>query len=65
MTPGCDVAGTVIKTGPNAISPLGKAFKEGDAVFACSRLGVKGYAPWAEKVHLYKIHADICEFLTL
>ena len=50
MTPGADIAGVVIKAGPNAVSPLGKEFKEGDGVFSCSRLGMKGYAPWAEKV---------------
>ncbi|KAH7371710.1 chaperonin 10-like protein [Pyrenochaeta sp. MPI-SDFR-AT-0127] len=48
FTPGCDVSGVVVKTGSNATSPLGGAFKEGDHVFTCSRLGVKGHTAWGE-----------------
>ncbi|CAO2653380.1 Nn.00g027910.m01.CDS01 [Neocucurbitaria sp. VM-36] len=48
FTPGCDVSGTVVKVGENAINALGQPFKEGDHVFGCTTLGVPGYAAWAE-----------------
>lgn len=49
-TPGCDVSGSVVKAGPKAINALDEAFKEGDKVFGCTRVGVKGYAAWGEYV---------------
>ncbi|KAF2183206.1 GroES-like protein [Zopfia rhizophila CBS 207.26] len=48
LVPGCDAAGIVVKAGKNAINPLGIAFKEGDEVCGCTRLGNKGYSPWQE-----------------
>lgn len=52
FTPGCDVSGTIVKTGENAINALGKPFEEGDAVFGCTRLGVKSYTAWGEYVSI-------------
>lgn len=48
LVPGCETGGIVVKAGKNAISPLGEAFKEGDEVLGCTRLGMKGYSPWQE-----------------
>lgn len=47
-TPGCDVAGEIVAVGSDAISALGHAYKVGDRVFGCTRLGSAGYAAWAE-----------------
>jgi len=44
---GCDVGGVVVKTGPNAVGPLGP-LKVGDGVCGCSRLGSKGYSTCEE-----------------
>ncbi|KAF2668098.1 GroES-like protein [Microthyrium microscopicum] len=48
LTPGCDLAGVVVKAGKNAISPLGKPFKEGDKVCGCSRLGPNKFQTYQE-----------------
>jgi NADPH:quinone reductase-like Zn-dependent oxidoreductase len=49
LIPGCDASGIVIKAGSSAINPVtGVVFKEGDEVFACTRLGSNGYSPWQE-----------------
>lgn len=48
LVPGCDASGVVVKAGKDAIGPFGTAFKEGDVVFGCTRLGSKGYSPWVE-----------------
>lgn len=58
LVPGCDGAGVVVKVGKGATSPLGGAFKEGDEVLGCTRLGSKGYSPWQEYVRLfpYSLH---------
>src|ERR1700753_3263279 len=48
--PGCDAGGVVVKAGKNAISTLGTAFKEGDQVFGCTRLGSPGYSTYEEYV---------------
>lgn len=48
--PGCDVSGIIVKVGANAINPLGNAFKEGDEVFGCTKVGDQGYTAWAEYV---------------
>ena len=50
LVPGCDAGGIVVKAGNDAVSPLGKHFKEGDKVFGCTRLGSFGYSPWQEYV---------------
>lgn len=50
LTPGTDAAGIVVKAGKNAISPLGKPFKEGDRVFGCTRLGTAKYQAFQEYV---------------
>jgi NADPH:quinone reductase-like Zn-dependent oxidoreductase len=51
LVPGCDAGGVIVKAGSNAINPVtGKAFKEGDEVMGCTRLGSKGYSPWQEFV---------------
>lgn len=52
FTPGCDVAGIIFKTGTNAINALGQSFEEGEAVFGCTRLGVKSYTAWGEYVSI-------------
>jgi len=44
---GCDVSGIVVKTGSNAVGPLGP-LKVGDAVCGCTRLGSKGYGSCEE-----------------
>jgi NADPH:quinone reductase-like Zn-dependent oxidoreductase len=46
---GVDAGGVVVKAGKNAVGPLG-AFKEGDEVCGCTRLGLKGYATGQEYV---------------
>ncbi|KAF2680421.1 GroES-like protein [Lentithecium fluviatile CBS 122367] len=48
LVPGGDAAGIVMKTGKDAYSALGPKFKEGDEVFGCVRLGVKGHGAWQE-----------------
>jgi NADPH:quinone reductase-like Zn-dependent oxidoreductase len=50
LVPGCDAGGIVVKAGKNAISALGTAFKEGDKVLGCTRLGTTGYATFQEYV---------------
>lgn len=50
LVPGCDAAGVVVEAGPDAVNALGERFKEGDAVFGCTRVGVWGYAAWQEYV---------------
>jgi NADPH:quinone reductase-like Zn-dependent oxidoreductase len=41
FTPGCDAAGVIVEIGHNASSALGQAFKKGDYVFGCTRVGQK------------------------
>ena len=48
FSPGCDAAGIIVKTGPNAVSAQGKRWENGDRVFGCTRLGTRGHSPWAE-----------------
>src|ERR1700760_1369203 len=50
FVPGCDAGGVVVKAGKNAISSLGKPFKEGDKVFGCTKLGTKGHSTFEEFV---------------
>lgn len=50
LVPGCDAAGVVVEAGADAVNAFGERFKEGDAVFGCTRVGVWGYAPWQEYV---------------
>jgi NADPH:quinone reductase-like Zn-dependent oxidoreductase len=57
FTPGCDASGIVVKTGPNSVSALGTEWKEGDRVFGCTRVGTKGYTPWAE---YFLFDAQVC-----
>lgn len=52
LVPGCDAGGKVVKVGKDAISPLGKVFREGDGVCGCTRLGMPGYSPFQEYVLL-------------
>jgi NADPH:quinone reductase-like Zn-dependent oxidoreductase len=41
FTPGCDAAGVIVEVGHNAVSALGQAFKKGEYVFGCTRVGQK------------------------